>query len=522
MPASVTATPPAVHPTKTPVWWQIQSGILTNTPGSVTIIVTGANADSDTLRLLFAGNEITFTAKTTPEPDNAYQIPLSGASLAAYADLIADRLRVNDAILDYFEVSRANTGGEKVVLTQRTVSPVSFTLYDDMTGFVCTALNVTSVFQEPNNSLAVQVWNEPESGPHRRLAVFQANYRTDDRACDLDISAAFSELKASLPDPFSINYEPPATSGFYGEAPEAWTKYYLLFADKFGSPATTRLLQQSQSFYAIHGSLAGDSLWQYTLPLRHVYRNRELVPFRKPVVCDQPDWFYVWTDAIDPDTACFLSALVTFDDGTEQVIAIQPPGSAVLQPNRLYWFACGFEQLGLQNTVMPPGATRIVEYDVRLYPPDLGNEPVLGVNVQYRVEAKNDYDFFLLFDNGVGGCETVSMRGKRSDRYTAKAEEYAIQRGPGWTPKDGDIGIFAQEGRKEWEVSSGLYDRDDAYLEHLLQLPLAQVWLIDLFVLRFLPVRIEGRELTYRSDDDTLASVSFTIRALWTDKNYNV
>ncbi len=522
MPANITSAPPSLHLAHEPVWWQVQSGVLNNAPGSITLTFTGANSNGNTLRIIFAGYDLMFTAKTTPDAFNAYEWPLFGAGLVAYTDLIAERLRATEAITEYFIVSRSSAGGEKIVLTQRVVAPVSFAVWENMSGISAAFQDVISVFQEPNLSLAVQVWEEKPGGNDKQLAVFQANYRADDRACDLDISAAFSELKAALPDPFSMNYAPPATSGFYGEAPEACAKYYLLFGDKYGTPARAQLFQRSDSLYAIHGSLSGDSQWQYTLPLRHVYRNRQFVPFRKPVVCEQPDWMYVWTDVIDPDTECFLSVLAIFDDNTEMNIAIQPPGSAVLQPNTLYWFATGFEQLGLQNTVMPPGATRIVAYDVRLYPPDLAGEPLLGAQVQYRVEARTDYEFFLLFDNGVGGCETVSLRGKRSDRYTAKAEEYNTARGPLWEPTDGDMGVYAQEGRKEWEASTGLYDRDDAYLEHLLQLPLGQCWLIDTFASRFLPVRVEGREMTYRSDDDTLASISFTIRALWTDRNYNV
>jgi len=72
------------------------------------------------------------------------------------------------------------------------------------------------------------------------------------------------------------------------------------------------------------------------------------------------------------------------------------------------------------------------------------------------------------------------------------------------------------------EASTGLYDRSDPYLEHLLQLPLADTWLVDTFGSRFLPVRVESREMTFYSDDDTLASITFTIRALWQDSNYNV
>ncbi len=518
MAAIITSMPPALHLASAPVWWQVQSGIALAEIGKVTLLVTGGCGDGDTLRLRSGVGDFTFTAKTSPDPDNPFEFPATGPSLAQHADTIADCFRKNSQITRHFDVLRDSTSGEAIVLRKKIAEPFSVIINDDLIGIVATATSVTSPWQQENLSCVVEVWQPGD--PPVQLAVFQATYRLQDRAVDIDISSAFAFLRPALPPSASISYVPPAVSGAYGEAPETWTAYYLLFADAYGQPAFPRTLQQSVQAIAIRGSLAGDSLWQADIPLRHAYRDRTLAPIRKPVFCDQPDWVYIFTGEIDPDTSFFISLLVRFDDGTEQVVAVTESGT--LQPNRLYWFVSGFKQLGLEAITLPSGATRIVEYTWRLYPPDLANVPQFGAEVHYAVLARTDYDFFLVFENGVGGCETVALRGKATAKYVAQAEEYAKPRFAVWHIQEGDFGLYGMEGRKEFEVNTGLYDRTDPYLEHLLQLPLAACWFIDTFGQRFLPVRIEARDMVYTSDDDTLASISFTVRALWSDSNYNM
>lgn len=516
MPAEINSAPPAVHLANQPVWWQVGSGVNRAATGKITLVVTGNCANDDTLRIRSQAIHCTFTAKAAPDPDNPFEWPVSGPSVILYTDSIEDILRKNSQITRHFNVIRSATN--TVVLEKKVAEPFWVFISHSLSGITATGTPVTSVWAQENLSCVLEVW-QPAAIPVQ-MAVFQATYRPQDAAVDIDISSAFADLRPSLPATSSITYSPAGVGAFFGEAPECWTRYYILFADSYGNPAIPRTLQETQPAIAIRGSLAGDSLWQQTLPLRHTYRDRFFTPFRKPVVCDQPDWVYVFTGEIDPDTPFFISALVTFDDGSEMSVAATDFDT--LQPNTMYWFVSGFSQLGLESLTIPPGATRIVEYTWRLFPADIAGEPQLGAQVLYSVEPRTDQNFFLLFDNGVGGCESVNLRGKIAEKYTAKTEEYARPRTPAWTPKQGDFGIFSAEGRKEWEVNTGLYDRTDPYLEHLLQLSLAQCWLIDTFGQRFLAVRVESREMVFSASDDNLASISFTVRALWRDSDYNV
>ena len=236
-------------------------------------------------------------------------------------------------------------------------------------------------------------------------------------------------------------------------------------------------------------------------------------------MCDQPDWVYLWTGEIPADSSFWISLLVRWDNGDEDTVTVTDPDT--IQPNRLYWLVAGFKQLGLDTLTVPSGASRVVEYDWYVYSADEGGTPLFGP-VQYRVEAKNDYDWFLIFDNGVTGCETVCMRGPRQAKYEASGDTFEVERTPEWTPEQGDYRDYNRIGRKSWEVSTGSYDRNDPYLEHLLHLPLTDAWLMDQLTQRYLRVRIEAREMVWDNNSDNLASLTFTIRAAWRDPAYNI
>lgn len=522
MPASLTISPPPLVFSRDPVWLQVQTGVAVSLPASAIFVFSSTGpSDGQTLRLQWAGRDLTFTAKTTPDATNAFEWPLFSGTLAAYAEAIAEKLRGCEAVTDYFDVQVVEALPDySVALVQKVREPVTVTVTDTMTNVGTFGSTIPGPWAEDNLRLLLQVWQQgdvPENDV--LLATFHAPYRTSDRAVDLDISSAFSELLPALPGNTSMNDVPPYAGNHYGQAGPAWMAYYVRYADKYGNPAQTRSMTKSTGKFALYGATAGDSQTPSNISVRHNYRGRDLQPYRKPVVCDQPDWVYVWTGEIEPDTVFWLSVFVRFDDGQTQTIAVTE--SDLLQPNTLYWFVSGFKQLGLDTVVIPSGATRIEEYDWRIYPADESDVPMFGP-VRYRVENKNDYDWFLIFDNGVTGCETVNLRGPKQSRYETGGDVYEVERTPEWTVRDSDYRDYNKIGRKSWEASTGLYDRKDPYVEHLLQLPLSDAWLLDQASERYLRVRVEGRDLQFDNNADTQVSLTFTIRAAWRDPAYNM
>jgi hypothetical protein len=127
------------------------------------------------------------------------------------------------------------------------------------------------------------------------------------------------------------------------------------------------------------------------------------------------------------------------------------------------------------------------------------------------------YSHYLLFSNGVGGCESVWMSGVAEETYSVESEEYALADYPGKPLREGDFATFGAEGRGVTVLRSGWYD-DAYYPEHLRQMMLAQrVWLIDLVNKRFVPVTVEGGEMAVRTDDKTLFAFEVKVRNGWGD-----
>jgi hypothetical protein len=181
------------------------------------------------------------------------------------------------------------------------------------------------------------------------------------------------------------------------------------------------------------------------------------------------------------------------------------------------------------NTVAPPGGTAadayIVGYVWRLGPPD--GDGNWQYSLEYRVYGDTPWTFYLLFSNGVGGCETALMRGKKTESYEPSGEEYRIPRRfdvdrVGKEAQVGDFGKYNQVARTSWKANTGWYN-DPYYIEHLKQLPLADAWLVDVEGQQFLKVIVQPKTMdSVRVDDETLFSMEFEIKSGWEDHNFNI
>jgi len=143
--------------------------------------------------------------------------------------------------------------------------------------------------------------------------------------------------------------------------------------------------------------------------------------------------------------------------------------------------------------------------------------------VTHDLYTEGDWgSIYLLYENGVGGFETVSLRGKWRHKYKTSSTEHLKNRQYGWNVKEGDFGTYANEGRGEIEANTGWLN-GPYYLEHLRQLPLAQkVYLIDLTNKLFRAATVAPGDIETNEADTTLFAQQFTIRAGWSDQSANV
>lgn len=512
--------PPARAFSDDPIWVRLQTDVEISAGAAVELTFTGGPSEGDTITIAWAGNALEFEFTATAI-EAATDLPLigGGEALATYVNRVAEKLAQNEVLHDYFRVVRSSSGGEKIRLAQRVVEVVDITFTDSAANLTATVTDVTAVTAQDALRALVQVWTDTGSiATDQLLLSVHAPYILSTGIAELDIHAAFALLRPHLPTEVTIN---PLVfiSLLSGAATSSQQKYYLRYADKFGSPAAAGDLVRSASYFALLGSRAGDSNAVATAALRHRYTTRAGSTLVKPSTYQQPDWLY-WVCPAGV-TQVYIDTTLYWDNDTESNYKpFGTTGIAVTEGN-MYWFGVGFQQLKLGNATVPSGASYITGYRAVVTRSD--GTPMIGDHgVSYQLFRSPDWEVvYLLFDNGVGGCESVAFRGKNEEAFESNGETFPVPRTRLWSTIDGDLQAFNANGRRLWEVNTGWLS-DAAYLDHLRQLALSQAWYIDTVNRKFRRVIVTPGKMTVRNGDETLYSQSFTIRAAWLDSSANV
>jgi len=526
MAASLDTAPPARHFSDDPTWITVSTDATIAAAAAIALTITGTGpSDTETIRIQWGGNDLTFTASAT-DAAGALDLPLIGSdTLSDYADKVAERFAQNEVLHAYFRISRGTSGSDQTVtLTQRTLEVVDITVTNALTNVSESVTDVTAVTASEGLRALVEVWRDTGSlDTDEKLLSLHSPYDLASAATDIDIHAAFASLMPHLPGTSSIN---PAifTSLLSGEATRCWMKYYLRLADKSGYPAIAQaLLRSDDSYIAMLGSIAADSAHSASAALRHNYVRRDGGTFWKPTDLIMPDWIY-W---VCPSgvTEIYIHVTITWSDGTQSTFDPFDTDATAVSEGNMYWIGCGFRQLKL-HTVTPSGGTDADAYIVRYTAAiaRVDGYPLIGthsVNYQVMYDA-NFSPLYLLFSNGCAGCEVVLLRGKTAWKYKTASEEFQRPRTPDWTAEDGEFDTYGAAGRQAWESNTGWFD-DPAYVEHLRQLPLAAgAWLIDVSGKKFRRVIVEPGEMLTRQEDETIYSLPVTIRAAWQELDSNL
>lgn len=545
MSATLDTAPAARALSKSPVWIALSTDATISAAASVQITITSTGPTAaETLRLEWLGNDLTFTV-TDPLTAAALDWPLHDGveTLAAYADRVADRLRAHETLHEYFSVDHDGAG--VITLTQRTLEVVDITATDGMTNVAVVVTDVTAVTAVDNLRALVQVWSDTgDPATDALLATLHSPYELPAGETEIDISAAFSSLRPHLPADTTIQIGL-SLSLPNGEATAAFLNYFLRYADKYGAPAVAEVLQQSDTYIAILGSLAGDSRHPQGAAngepyLRHNLRRRANAYdffleasssiLRRPMALTQPDWVYVhfYEDAVGipavtgPTVEVYVECTLYWSDGTSSVYQPYDTDGTELDIDTTNWIISGYRQLKIHNET-PSGGTDadayVVAYDWIL---KRTSDDLALTSASYRLQIAPGWDYFLLFSNGLGGCETACFRGKGKESYKTTAEKYRAPRPSDWDVSQHENQVYALEGAREWELNSG-WTVDADWIEHLRQLCLSDaVWLIDVDNERFLAVTVETRDIEVKRDDETIYNLPITVRAAWVDVDANV
>lgn len=529
MSATISTAPPLRSLSGDPIRVVVATDAAISAPASVRLdlsfTVVGPSV-GDTLRIQWAGNDLTFVCAASPSAANPLEIPVKGAdSMFVYLGKLASRFMAHETLQAAF---KASLDGDAVVLTQRTRAVLDITATSALNNVVVTVVDVTAVTSPANLRAVLQVWNHADDITlEDALLTLHSPYNLDLAATEFEIQDAFARLQPDLPDEYTIEYNSLPGSLPNGIAPRMAQRYYLRCADKGGSPAVAEALVRHPAdaalyYLAVLGSTAANSNQAENTFLR---RNTQLSggDLVFPVTCEQPDWVYVLTGE-SGSTGARVEIEINWSDGTNSIFNPFGTGTVPIDPaTPISWYPSGYRQM-LLHTVVPSGGTdpaaTIVGYLWRLKSEADG----LLAAVRYAVHQVADYSHFLLLDNGVGGMESVAMRGPATFKYEASSEVFE-KLAPDTDLESGEtdygtLGTYNQRGRPVWELSTGWHS-DTRYLRHLQQLLLGAVWLIDTERNRFLRAIVDTRDIETHKDDDTLFAFSVTIKAAWYDSNFN-
>ena len=540
MAATLDTTPPARAFSKNPIWVVVETDDPITPAATVVFTISGSGPTAtETVTITFAGNSLTFTVANS-DSESAFDLPVKGSdTLSDYADKFAERLAQNEVLHGYFAISRGTSGGDQTVtLTQRILAIVDIVVTESLSNVTVVPTDVAEITQGEGLRALLQVWQDTGLlATDSRLISLHAPYDLATAQVTFDISPAFAALEPALPAANTIPGVIAPSSLVTGEASGSYMPYYLRYADKAGIPAVSQaLLRTEDTFIALLGSLSRDSLHPVApdaeeSPLLHNYRRRVSTDdfftgiasndLRKPVVCEQPDWVYALLTN-EEITGVYIECHLYWSDGAES--DYQPFGTTpeAIDLNKPWWFPSGYRQMKLQIASPPddPDAY-IVAYDWNLKTADLPGDGRID-GVEYRVHDLSGWNYYLLFANGAGGCESVALRGKAVEKYRSTAETFRRVLTPYDTPADHETQKYAAEATREWELNTGWSDDQD-WMEHLRQLSLADgAWLIDMTNRRFLAVVVQTGDLETRQDDDLLYQLPFTVRAAWSDQDANV
>lgn len=508
MAATLITQPSALSFTRNAVRVALQTDNITPDRAYVDLSLTGTVGPTatNTLTITMGVKIWTFVFADTPD-STGWQLPTpppTGVTELWWKQL-AEAFRRNSEVADTFFVLDVYPN---IRLRHHEVTPLSITTTSNAVDITVTPHSVTSIVSVPNLSAHISVH---DADTHESLLALNGSYNLSDRSCSFDIRAAFADTRPHLP----TEYE---TAGvqIVGEqrAIHAYRRYYIRYSDRHGVPPKPEIMQRSDNFTVVHGGVSSgrvtDFFNRYLVPLHNYFTPSLDMPFVKSVTREQPDWLYV----ICPNNEFGLQIeyAVTYSSGEERLfqdnvfnavageIRIIPTGWAQFQSRHI-----------IRNR--QDGEVYPVSYEFRIRQAD----GTLALKLVYELELFAAWNMYILLDNGIGGMESIRLKGKKTKNYVGESTIFE--------KNDGSQSTAFPQGFTSWEASTGWYE---AYqCEHLAQLLLGQLWLIEVnnnpLNPTFTPVVADKQSFVYNTDDadEGLHALTFKFRTAHTETQSN-
>lgn len=489
-----------------------------DTAAVVNIDISNGPTVGQELALEWAGKTAAFTvASTINAAGTAWPVKSGLETLEAYATRIYNLLLSREIITSSWRVIFVGdvSGSQRIQLIYRIPVTLAVTVTEDLANVAVNAIDGTDGLLEPNLSCLVQVWAaNPLADDDTLLGTLQSPY-------DIRTGTTQFNLKNYVPVgvhlPAANSIAPGIISTWpHGEATNALTQYYYRFNDKFGTPAVPLALLTSGRYYMLHGSLSADSVPvaapDGAIPL-HCHRRRDGGEFEKWLSNGMPDYAYLFAD--EQLEACNVRHLVVWSDGTTTTHNFG--GSAFdLEVNKAHWI----RSTPISINYAPPSAGALPLYITFQLFGDIGGGEETLLEIKYKVASPQDWQYWILFDNGVGGCETALFLGKATMGLNITREIARRPRSSDFDPSVAELFAAGVEAQRTLSLNSGYLERYQ--IEHLQQLLLGDCWLIDGANERFIRLVCDSSQVSVAQDDNTLFNLEASFRLAFIDTAINV
>jgi hypothetical protein len=349
---------------------------------------------------------------------------------------------------------------------------------------------------EDNLSCYVEVLFKLKNGTERVLTKLTVPFTSDGVA-----SLSLQGILPVYPTPISADS---LQNGTPGIAENHAGIYRIRAAEQWGYPAVANLDNQVSSLS--NRVVYGQSRFGYGFGpvassfMLHSYYSDNNLSFTRQIRADQPEYLYVYAYTIFDVTPTVTLYYTDDSQVTETATAIT---MAVHQVNYI--------PVALADLNVTVDASKELSfYILRL----AGLPASSNKLVFYQLDDHcSDYDHYLLYDNGIGGCEVLRCSGKKDYSMQATKTSLRVTR---WANNDYQQGLIRQssaEGQQTITVNTGYYSRE--YCDHLSQLLLARAWHIDRTRNICYAIMIEDTEILTSSEEDDLHSIEITYRLSW-------
>lgn len=338
-----------------------------------------------------------------------------------------------------------------------------------------------------NLSFNVEVWIEDEylSGDYAKVLEEALEQPADANGETVfDVSAvldANENLKMHLP-PYNEN-DILLGAGIF-------KRFYLKHAEKYGTPPVIQAFTQVTTNFIYNGGLSYEEFAEGNYFKSYFQRQRPFLtwqPTRKTVFDDQPEYLY-YAVASDSVTEIRLQVTVHYDNGAESTYWATDKVKTGLQKYEVYCIPVGYHQL-----IYGSSAGNILWYEVQVF-----DQTLTAVSEVRRYDIEQGYypnRRYFLYQNSLGGSDTVVCVGQASDRLRTKTTEAMKTLDHDYSIEDGEYLVVSKVGEQRLSLSTGYKSKE--YIDSLKDFVLSK----EVYLMandRYLPVRISGN---YKDDE---------------------